>query len=127
MMKLSPELIEKLDQVGPSPALMAAQVMSLLSERCPELTNQQLQCFAVEYLASQVITGELGFAEREIKEVAKIYYYSHYYRLSCQVPQDSGQKKNTQTESLLVSEMIEEELRSVIPSQDSETSSQSKS
>lgn len=92
-LKLTPELIEQLDKIAPSPAELASKVFNELKDKCPELTNQELQCFAVEYLASQVATGELGFAKEEIKRMTQIYYLAHYYRVSC-LPQVTGSNSN---------------------------------
>lgn len=118
-LQLTPELIEKLDKVEPSPSERAAIVFRLLAERCSELTNQDLQCFAIEYLASQVATGELAFCEQEIKRLAKIYYLAHYYRVSCQAPLDSGLNLDITPKNIFVSKTKEDALPNAIPSPDS--------
>ena len=80
-LKLTPELIEKYDKLAPSPAALASKVYKAIKDL--DLTNQDLQCFCVEYLASQVQTGELLFMEHEVKELNRMYYLSHYYRIEC--------------------------------------------
>lgn len=81
-MKLSPELIAKLDQYAESPELCAHRVFKALKENHPDLTNYDLMCFAIETLNAAVITGELKFAEGSIRMTAKDFYFAHYLRVS---------------------------------------------
>lgn len=83
MMNLSPELIEKIDRLSPSPEMNATKVYRILRENHADLTNYELMCYCVEQLSAAVLTHELEYASKEIKELAKLFYYAHYYRLSC--------------------------------------------
>lgn len=101
--KLSPELIEKLDHYAPSPEQNASKVYQLLRENHPTLTNYELLCYCIEQISAAVLTQELNYMEREVKEVAKLFYYAHYYRLSCHLESEltiSDSLKEDLTKSL---------------------------
>lgn len=98
MLRLTPELIEELDKHYPSPGLLAARVYNELQTK--DLTNEDLQAFCVEYLASQAQTGELAYMMNEIKSVNKLFYIAHYDRICnrMKTPQDTGLSLVTEQE-----------------------------
>jgi hypothetical protein len=114
MLKLSPELIEKLDGLADSPSKTASKVYSALKESHPDLTQYDLYCFAIEMLASGVHTGELKYAEGSIRITAKDFYYAHYLRVSeaclSGINQELGETP-TDTTSVGASPIIRKHLR----------------
>src|SRR3954471_17622637 len=95
--RLTPDLISKLDKFAPSPEEVASDVYELLKIRCGDLDDYQLQCFAIQFLAAQALSGNLAYATAEIKKLNAIFYYAHYLRVSeaCLAPADSGSNSNT--------------------------------
>lgn len=69
------ETIRKIDSITPSPAQRAKKVYTLLLTH--KLSNWDLICFAVEYLASQALV--YSWLKPYIKPAVKIVYNAHYY------------------------------------------------
>jgi hypothetical protein len=93
-MKLTPQLIEKLDSLAPSPTDLASLVYNILKAEHQDLDNYTLAAFCVEFLAAQSMS-DLPFLGATIVPLAKDFYYSHYLRVmeSCQTSESELIKK----------------------------------
>lgn len=78
MLELTPSSIAELDKLADSPEVNASRVYHALRERCGELTDYELLCFSMQYLASKVLTGELAGMDQLIKALNRNFYYHHY-------------------------------------------------
>jgi hypothetical protein len=79
VLKLTPELIEHLDKLAPSPKELAAKVFNILKAQHSELTDYEISCFCVEFLGMMVLQ-EYEFLLAPVKTLSKDFYYSHYLR-----------------------------------------------
>lgn len=73
--KIKRVMLER-DLKDPSPEVRAERIFSYLQETQPNLTEWDLICFSVNYLA--LIMPAFPYIEKPIKEIASLIYTAHY-------------------------------------------------
>jgi hypothetical protein len=71
--------MEERDEETPSPEVRAGYILNLLLDKNKDLTNWDLLCFAMEYLASQVLVYE-WLDKAAIVRLNSAIYTAHYFR-----------------------------------------------
>ena len=78
---LNPEIAAHLDTFSPSISNRAAEVWDKIPKEAKDtITIYDLSCFCLEFLSLQA-QNEMQYLLPTTKEVAKVFYYSHYLRI----------------------------------------------
>jgi hypothetical protein len=75
-LKLSPELVQKLDQIEPSPTVNFDLVFASLKEHCSNITDYQLLCFCIIYLTG--IAAKEKMFEGPARQLNRDLHFAHY-------------------------------------------------
>lgn len=116
MLKLTPELIDTLDKLAPSPSELASKVYNLLKSHHSELTDYELLAFCVEFIGMQSIAG-YEYLSPTAMPLIKDFYYAHYLRLF---------ENKELCPPISVADLMREDGSKLGPSMDSSDSSQPK-
>jgi len=71
--------IEARDEETPSPEVRAGFILNLLKDTNNDLTNWDILCFVVEFLASQVMVYS-WLDQKSVRELTTKVYQAHYFR-----------------------------------------------
>lgn len=103
------ELYAELDKYEPSPSVLANKFSEVLAKYKEELTDYDITCFSLLWLSAQALTN-LEFVKPEIKDLCRLVYYNHYWRVWKKVIQSQSivQPNTIQAENINSPPLLEE-------------------